>query len=327
MPPTRQRMIAFLCDACVHRFAAQTRPAYCPSCSSPNSCNPIEAPALPEQATRPAPRASVVAVNDTEDNEPSVITSIGDVEEVDERRVRTGILLLDRLLDMNARGAPRGGILGRTYLVSGQKKVGKSTLMRQAACSLLERRNCTGLYLIAEYGDAGDIQLRQEIEPLGILTEKVKQRLKVRSVSKLSEALEAIGAARPRIIITDSLQRIRLDRTRSNGEERSIIEVCAALMAAARDANALHFLISHANKEGEAAGPEALAHDVNGSIRLEHGQLIGSRWVGLEHPLPAGRGGVIRMSSDGCRGSAPGEAFFRMTGKGLVAVKGPANDS
>lgn len=304
------RVLGFDCSACLHRWAGRVVPPRCPSCGTPNPRPSSDASETREQRDFTISSSSP-AVDDTDYDDAPHAVPIGKIEAVERKRIRTGLRAFDKALDSRA----RGGVLGWTYLLSGPPKVGKTTLAIQAMCSLLERRQCRGLYVVSlDEGSPEDVQL--EAKRLGVFTKAVQRRMQVFGSRKLEDIVRVVVETDARFVVFDSAQTIKPER-RTDRTVPLVVETVRTLRDTVAEMRAMALLVSHVSKAGDAIGPNTLQHDVSGLLELEHGLLASeNRWTSIDHPT---FGSAVRMRVQ-ARGSPTAFAFWKMSGTGLVSA-------
>lgn len=187
---------------------------------------------------------------------------IGEVD-VDLARSRpTGIGELDRVLG--------GGIVpGAVMLLAGEPGVGKSTLLLDVAARMA-RRGGPVLYVTGEES-ASQVKLRAE--RIGAVSE----RLLLAADDDLSSIAGQVQAARPALLVVDSIQTIRSDEAPgAAGGVAQVRAAAAGLIRLAKTRALPVLLVGHVTKEGGIAGPRVLEHLVDVVCQFE-----GDRHAGL----------------------------------------------
>jgi DNA repair protein RadA/Sms len=170
-------------------------------------------------------------------------------------RVQVPIAELDRVLG--------GGLVhGSLVLVGGDPGIGKSTLVLQAAASLVPAVGSV-LYVSAEES-AQQIKLRAD--RLGVNGDD----LWVLSETDLAQVLATADEQRPGLLIVDSIQTVSVDEIGSAAGSVSQVRECTArLMEWAKPRGIPVMIIGHVTKEGTIAGPRVLEHMVDAVLYLE----------------------------------------------------------
>ena len=180
----------------------------CPGCGAWDS--------LVEEASAsgPPPAPSLVAPADAQ---PPRATALIDVDAERVPRLTTGIPEFDRVLG--------GGLVaGSVVLLGGEPGIGKSTLCLQLAANVAAGHG-TVLYVS---GEESLEQVRLRAARLG-----AEPRALLAIAETRVEALAAPWqAARPRLVLVDSVQTLRTERVPSAPGSVSQVRECAALLSA-----------------------------------------------------------------------------------------------
>ncbi|MDH5824177.1 DNA repair protein RadA [Luteimonas sp. RD2P54] len=182
------------------------------------------------------------------------VTALKDVRHGEDARVSTGIGELDRVLG--------GGLVeGAVVLVGGDPGIGKSTLLLQAVARMaatLPSLYVTGEESLAQVaGRAARLDL--PLDGLQALAE-----------TGIETILEHAAAARPRLIVADSVQTLWTESlTAAPGSVSQVRESAARLVRYAKETGTAVFLVGHVTKEGGIAGPRVLEHMVDAVLYFE----------------------------------------------------------
>jgi predicted ATP-dependent serine protease len=251
------------------------------------------------------------------------------VERRNPDRILTGIPHLDR-----AFGKPRRGRLGialtSANVLAGVKGVGKSRLgllaLARVAHDLGPDTEQRCLVASAEmpeelYADYADDMGIFERFPLA------RRNLLIKETKDFDEVVRFVDSHNVVLLLIDSLQRMGSKRVmgvpgsdgqvaygstlvanRCNGREKfKDKHQCASI------------LISHANKEGDAAGRQGPQHDGDGIFNLEHYHPITGETL-----KPKRRMGYVRMLTEKNRfGEEHEPAHFKLTDDGFECVEPP----
>ncbi len=230
--------IEFACSACGRREPKWL--GRCPECGEWNSFK--ESPVLD---SRVSPRAKAGQAQHL---------PLAAVDPQEGKRSGTGIDELDRVLG--------GGMMrGQAILLGGEPGIGKSTLMLQALA--LAKTSGRALYISGEES-AGQIKLRAD--RLGL----AREGLELFCGSDLSQALTALEAVKPSIIVVDSVQTLHAEEAGQVPGTVNQMKFCAMeLVDWAKARGAAIFLVAHVTKEGTIAGPKALEHLVDTVLYFE----------------------------------------------------------
>ena len=222
-------------------------------------------------------------------------TSLASVGSADLDRIPVPIEELNRVLG--------GGLVrGSLVLLGGDPGIGKSTLVLQTA-SALATPNRSVLYVS---GEESAQQIKLRADRLGVPGEQ----LLVLSETNLQLALDAAEAAKPGLLIIDSIQTVFLDDlTSAAGSVSQVRECTSRLMQWAKPRHIPVLIVGHVTKEGAIAGPRVLEHMVDAVLYLE-----GER----HHHYRILRGVKNRF------GSTDEVGVFEMADAGLQEVRNPS---
>ena len=218
-------------------------------------------------------------------------------------RLATGLPELDRVLG--------GGIVpGSLLLIGGEPGVGKSTLLLQVAGGVA---GAHGGVLYAT-GEESAGQLRLRAARLGLGAGPAADAVAVLATSEVGAIIEAARAARPALVVVDSIQTMTVDELDGPaGSVGQVRESALRLMELAKGEGIAVVLVGHVTKDGSIAGPRTLEHLVDAVIEL------GGERGGVMRLLRATKNrfgstdelGVFEMAESGLREVAdPGRAFL-----------------
>lgn len=216
--------------------------------------------------------------------EPLKVFDSDKIARIDEERISTGIRGLDDVLG-------GGFIPGFSALITGDRGIGKSTLLTQVA----GKSPWEVLYFLGEESAA---QAGTRAKRLGLRSVKLAEET---DVTRIVRAVLEHEAA---IVIVDSAQTLR-DPSRGPGPITQLVGACKTLIADAKKNGYALLLVGHVTKKKEAAGPKAIAHFVD--VELEFKGISEQTLRTLT--TPKNRGGPTDVS-----------AKFHMTARGLVEV-------
>ncbi len=219
--------------------------------------------------------------------------TLNEISLTDENRFSIGLEEVDRLLG-------GGMVQGSMILLGGEPGIGKSTLALQIP---LVGRGLKTLYVS---GEESPRQIKMRALRLGgdassctILSETV-----------LENILEQASAARPDLLVVDSIQTIYSEALESSAASVSQVRECAAnLLRFAKESGTSVILIGHITKDGTIAGPKVLEHIVDVVLQFEGDTRGAYRLL---------RGIKNRF------GSTDSLSVFEMTGSGLREVLNPS---
>ena len=222
-------------------------------------------------------------------------TSILDVVTEDEKRIKTNISELDRVLG--------GGIVpGSLVLVGGDPGIGKSTILLQMCRNL----TAAGEAVLYVSGEESLAQIKMRAKRLG----GFEHDMLLLCDNDMDNVSSAISKGNARVVIIDSIQTMIVDEVgTAPGTVTQVREVTARLMQLAKQNNIAIFIVGHVTKEGNVAGPRTLEHMVDSVLYFEGDGSNGFRLL---------RGVKNRF------GSTNEIGVFCMTDKGLTEVKNPS---
>jgi DNA repair protein RadA/Sms len=220
---------------------------------------------------------------------------LGAVERQATRRWSTGLDELDFVLG--------GGIVpGSLVLLGGEPGIGKSTLLLQVA-GKLESASLSTLYVSGEESAA---QIRVRADRL----EGPADDVTFLAETDLDAILNASRAARPAVLIVDSIQTVfTADLESAPGSVGQVRECAARLQRVAKQSGTAVLLIGHVTKDGLVAGPRTLEHIVDTVLLFEGGTRLDHR--------------IVRATKNRF-GSIDEIGVFRMGASGLTPVSNPS---
>ncbi len=201
----------------------------------------------------------LVPVKDSRKEAPSAIRVkkhpelLSEIKSDEQRRIRTGISELDRILG--------GGMVpGSLLLLGGEPGVGKSTLALQLALALKDK---TVLYVS---GEESEEQISLRAKRLG----SSNPRCYIYSETILENILIQADNLKPGLMIIDSVQTMHTDVLESSAGSVSQVRECAALILKYSKVTGIPVvLIGHITKDGSLAGPKILEHIVDVVLYFE----------------------------------------------------------
>ena len=227
---------------------------------------------------------------------------LGEIGESDVPRLTVGIGELDRVLG--------GGLVpGSLILLGGEPGIGKSTLLLQAASSLVRGSAASATVLYAT-GEESAAQVRLRASRLGLLLGPAAERVSILAEHDVGRIIEVARAFGPVTLIVDSVQTATTDELDGPaGSVGQVRESTVRLMDFAKSEGVAVILAGHVTKDGSIAGPKTLEHLVDAVVNLE-----GERFAALR---------VLRASKNRF-GSTEEVGVFEMAEAGLVEVADPA---
>ena len=280
----------FVCQSCGAEFLRWE--GQCRSCAAWNTLvETVITARAPDRKSGLASASPIVPV-------PLSAASDGPLE-----RLPTGLPELDRVLG--------GGVVpGSLLLIGGEPGVGKSTLLLQVAGGVAAAH---GGVLYAT-GEESASQTRLRAARLGLGTGPAADAVAVLATSEVGAIIEAARAARPALVVVDSIQTMTVDELDGPaGSVGQVRESALRLMELAKGEGIAVVLVGHVTKDGSIAGPRTLEHLVDAVIEL------GGERGGVMRLLRASKNrfgstdelGVFEMGESGLREVAdPGRAFL-----------------
>ena len=190
-----------------------------------------------------------------------------------------------------------GGLVpGAVVLLSGEPGVGKSTLLLEVAANTA-KSGARVLYISGEES-VGQIRLRAE------RTGALNDNLLIASETDLAAVLGQIEAAKPELLVVDSVQTIAAaELDGAAGMPAQIREVAANLIRVAKTTNLPVILVGHVTKDGSIAGPRVLEHLVDVVCHFEGDRQTSLRFVrSLKNRFgPTDEVGCFEMTGEGIR--------------------------
>lgn len=208
-----------------------------------------------EQISAPAPSASGLRSAGVSRGLGAVnAVKLREISAADENRYKTGMTELDRVLG--------GGIVkGSLVLLSGDPGIGKSTIILQMCQTLGEE-----LRVLYVSGEESPRQLKMRADRLSVTTEG----LDVLCETNVETILDYINAAKPDVVMIDSIQTMSLPQLSSvPGSLAQVRECTNAYLHIAKTLDIPIFIVGHVNKDGAIAGPKVLEHIVDAVLYFE----------------------------------------------------------
>lgn len=232
-------------------------------------------------------------------------------------RRMTGMGELDRVLG--------GGLVpGSLVLLGGDPGVGKSTLVLQA-CARLAGAGARVLYASGE----------ESVEQVALRAERlggIKGEFKLLADTSLDSLAAAVSAARPDVLVVDSVQTFATeDLPSSAGSVTQVREVAVRLMALAKGSGLTVLLVGHVTKDGSLAGPRVLEHLVDTVLTFEGERHQAFRMLrGVKNRFGGTQElGLFEMAGEGLREVEAGSEYLLSKRAGtlegsavLVAMEG-----
>ena len=186
-------------------------------------------------------------------------------------------------------------------LVGGEPGIGKSTLLLQVAGAMAG----AGQDVLYVSGEESALQVKLRAERLGL-----GEDVSLLCATSLEEIVDASTAARPALMIVDSIQTVATEELEgAPGNVGQVRECAARLMRLAKSSGAAVVVVGHVTKGGGIAGPKTLEHIVDTVLYFEGEGTADHR--------------VLRATKNRF-GSVDEIAVFRMAEDGLRGVDNPS---
>jgi DNA repair protein RadA/Sms len=220
------------------------------------------------------------------------------IDAEDSPRLPTGIDELDRVLG--------GGLVpGGVVLLGGDPGIGKSTLLLQALAQL----SANGVDVLYSSGEESAAQIALRANRIHL---KAPQ-LEVLAEIQLEKLLLSVEAAKPQVLVVDSIQTLYSDAFSSAPGSVSQVRECAAqLTRLAKSSGICVLLVGHVTKDGHLAGPRVLEHIVDTVLYFEGDTHSSFRLVrSIKNRFGAvNELGVFAMTERGLKGVNNPSALF-----------------
>jgi DNA repair protein RadA/Sms len=202
----------------------------------------------------------------TESNQPRQDTAgtLEDAEELEGERIDTGISGLNRVLGTNRIDDRSGLHLPSSVIFSGGQGSGKSTLLLEMLALIKEKKTL----LLSTEQTLGEIKLSL----IGI--GRGKQAAKIHAHSLLDDhcdaevAFEKIEEANPRLVVVDSLTKMRNSRGFRKDKSFSQVELVERFKRDAETNNRAVILVAHMTKGDQISGKREQLYDVSTVLML-----------------------------------------------------------
>ncbi len=158
-----------------------------------------------------------------------------------------------------------GGIVpGAAILIGGDPGIGKSTLLLQSVCALMNNKvNC--VYIS---GEESTDQIRMRAKRL----ELDKHPVKLAAATNVRDILESVRSAPEavQLLVIDSIQTMYIDNIDSAPGTVTQVRTCAQeIIRFAKSRNMAVIFVGHVTKDGQIAGPRVLEHLVDTVLYFE----------------------------------------------------------
>jgi DNA repair protein RadA/Sms len=284
----------FLCNSC-----GSVHPKWmgkCPDCGTWDSLEEYKTPTPDARRPGAAGRQTADLAHGADP------VSIGQIDEEDLPRIRSGLGEFDRILG--------GGIVpGSAVLVGGEPGIGKSTLLLQVANDLAGGQGGAsgGVKVLYVTSEESARQTRLRASRLGVDAPS----LLVLAETNLERILNQIHKTAPAVVIVDSIQMIyKPQLPAAPGSVTQLRDCCMDLVYLAKSSGIAVLLVGHVTKAGTLAGPKIVEHIVDTVVYFEGDRFHTHR--------------IVRCIKNRF-GSTHEIGLFEMTGQGLREVSDPGN--
>jgi len=213
-------------------------------------------------------------------------------------RLPTGVDEFDRVLG--------GGLVpGGVVLIGGDPGIGKSTLLLQA----LAEMSTAGVSVLYSSGEESAAQIALRAKRIALAA----PQLEVLAEIQLEKLLTTIDAARPQVVVVDSIQTVYSDAlTSAPGSVAQVRECAAQLTRYAKSTGICMLMVGHVTKDGHLAGPRVLEHIVDTVLYFEGDTHSSFRLVrSIKNRFGAvNELGVFAMTEKGLKGVSNPSAIF-----------------
>jgi len=236
----------FTCSQCGRREAKWL--GHCPDCGAWDSF-------VEEKVTELTPRMRGRSKAQGGDGGAVTPLRLADVVSSASERFSSGIAELDLVLG--------GGIVpGSLVLVGGEPGIGKSTLLLQ----VLDKVAADGCAALLVCGEESAAQVKMRADRICATPGDIT----VLAETRLEPVVEAVAAARPALVVIDSVQTLYSDAfTSAPGSVSQVREAAGAFLRMAKETGTAVVLVGHVTKEGAIAGPRVLEHMVDTVLQFE----------------------------------------------------------
>ncbi len=184
---------------------------------------------------------------------------LADFKPLSDDRIYTGFGPWDRLTSGMKRGF--------TYLLGGQKGIGKSTLTLQLASSIPNKEVSLVTSAEEQISSVGDRSVRT-----GVFEREIRdRRVYVQQTSCTEDLFRAIDLCRPNFFVIDSMQKFMSKSSSIGGTFGSSSQLkylVDGIRERADKMKAVALIIGQVRADGQIAGPNMIQHDVDAVIRL-----------------------------------------------------------
>ncbi|MFW6059428.1 MAG: DNA repair protein RadA [Phycisphaeraceae bacterium] len=268
--------LQFICRTC-----GALQPKWMGKCPDCGAWDALEEHRPVRGATGPDPHRGAADFDPDAAPQAIPLHTVGDDDLTAGMRLPTGIFELDRVLGgcttEGEKTTDDGGLVpGSAVLLGGDPGIGKSTLMLQAAHTLVEHGRRV-LYVTSEESAR---QLRLRAERLGALGNGKADGLYVLADTNLARIIEQARKLQPDVLVVDSIQMIyKADQSAAPGSVTQLRACCMELIYLAKSTTTALLLVGHVTKKGQVAGPRLLEHMVDTVLYFEGDRFHSHRIV------------------------------------------------
>jgi DNA repair protein RadA/Sms len=190
-------------------------------------------------------------------------------------------------------------------LIGGDPGIGKSTLLLQA----LAEMSAAGVSVLYSSGEESAAQIALRAKRIALAA----PQLEVLAEIQLEKLLTTIDAARPQVVVVDSIQTVYSDAlTSAPGSVAQVRECAAQLTRYAKSTGICMLMVGHVTKDGHLAGPRVLEHIVDTVLYFEGDTHSSFRLVrSIKNRFGAvNELGVFAMTEKGLKGVSNPSAIF-----------------
>jgi DNA repair protein RadA/Sms len=234
---------------------------------------------------------------------PSKSKKISEIDSENANRIDTGIKQINIVFGKNSKNNSSGLAQGSVNLLSGHPGVGKSTLLLSIINNIANKFVKEGKNCIYISGEESESQIKDRHERLCLTADY--NIISETNYEKIKSDIEDND-----FIIIDSINTIYIDGVGTIGGISQINEVTTNLIEVVKKSNKTLLMIAQINKSGDMAGPQRLAHMVDGVFFFDDFDDSGIFKI---ITCEKNRFGKVNET-----------AIFEMTEKGMVEIADPS---
>lgn len=242
----------------------------------------------------------------TEETVLKEISTLEDVEALSGERIDTGIPGLNRVFGRNRGSEEYGLYIPSVTAFAGGQGCGKTTLVLTMLALMKERRKL----LLHTEQSLPEIKSSLIGIGLGNKASKIHAYSLLKDDCEVSVAMKKIRYANPRVVIVDSINKMRDSSFKSGDKFARQVHIVDMFKKDADENDRATILISHLTKEDKIAGARELLHDVSTVMMLvKQGERLR----------------LLHCPEKNRFGDTTEKAYFEMGRHGLVEVEGPGS--